>query len=77
VTHKESLERSEKFAQEIITLAAAKKLTVAELYRAADIAKEVANNSIVDEESIEKTDFSSRHIVAACDGKELFSAFVD
>ena len=38
-------------------------LTVRELYAAAYTAKGIADNSMVDIESIEKTDFPSRHIV--------------
>lgn len=70
--YKESLERSENFAKEIIKLAASHELTVCELYKAADIAKGIADHSMVDKESIEKVDYPSRHITPDCEGKELF-----
>ena len=60
---KEVLEKTEEFAMKIIKLAAWDGLTVRELCKAADTAQGIAYNSIVDSESIEKTDFPSRHIV--------------
>ena len=50
--YKETLERSEEFAKKIINLAAEDNLTVYELCKAADIAKAVSENSMVDKESI-------------------------
>lgn len=70
---KESMAKSEKFARKIINLAADEKLTVNELYRAADTAKAIADNSTVEWEAVAKTDFPSKHVVTmTCDGKELF-----
>lgn len=63
--------KTELFAVSIIELAKEKGLTVRELYVAADMAKGVADNSMVDIESIEKTAFPSS-LIATCDGKELF-----
>lgn len=69
---KESVIKSEKFAKKIIKLAAEEGLTVGELYSAADMAKSISDNSTVEWEAVAKSDFPSRHIVATCDGKELF-----
>ena len=69
----ETLERSEEFAKKIINLAAEDNMTVYELCKAADIAKAVSENSMVDKESIEKTDFASCYITETCDEEELFS----
>lgn len=57
--NKEFLEKTEEFAKKIIRLAKDEGLTVRELYKATDIAESIAYNSMVDIESIEKTDFSS------------------
>lgn len=62
----------EKFAKKIIVLAAEEGLTVRELYGAADMAKTISSNSVVDREAVEKTDFPSTHIVETCSEKELF-----
>lgn len=69
---KESLEKAENFAKTIISLAAEEKLTVAELRKAADMAKTISENSTVECESVVKTDFLSCHICTDCDGKGLF-----
>lgn len=66
-----SMEKSEDFAKRIIKLAAEEKLTVSELCNAADIAKDISDNSTVEVESIEKSVFPSQRI-CTCDGKELF-----
>lgn len=68
---KEFFERTEEFAKKIVRLAKEDGLTVKELYKAADIAQGISYNSMVDCESIEKTDYPSRHIVES-DGKGLF-----
>lgn len=65
------LTKTEQFAVSIIELAKEKGLTVKELYAAADMAKGVADNSMVDTESIEKTSFPSSLIIT-CDRKGLF-----
>lgn len=67
-----SMIKSEAFAREIIKLAAEERLTVKELCRAADMAKSISDNSTVEWEAVAKSDFPSCHIVATCDGKELF-----
>lgn len=67
-----ALTKSEEFAKKIIKLAAEEGLTVAELYKAADMAKGISDNSTVDVESMEKTFFSSQHIATACNEKGLF-----
>lgn len=64
--------KTEEFAKKIINLAADEGLTVRELYGAADMAKRISDNSTVDREAVERTDFPSRHIIATCDRKELF-----
>lgn len=69
---KEFYEKTEGFAKKIINLAAEEGLTVRELYGAADIAKDIANNSFVEREAIVKTDFPSTHIVETCSEKGLF-----
>lgn len=66
------LAKAEVFAKKIIKLAAEEGLTVVELYKAADMAKGISDNSMVEVESIEKTDFPSQHIAVTCDKKELF-----
>lgn len=48
--YKETLERAEVFAQKIINMAAEGRLTVSELCKAADIAKTISENSMVDKE---------------------------
>lgn len=63
MNQKEFLEKTEEFAKKIIKMAAEDGLTVRELCKAADTAQGIAYNSMVDSESIEKTDFPSRHIV--------------
>lgn len=60
---KEFYEKTEEFAKKIINLALEEGLTVRELRKSADMAKWIANNSILDKDSIENTDFPSRHIV--------------
>ena len=60
---KEFYEKTEEFAKKIIRLAKNDGLTVRELYAAANIAKGISDNSMVDIESIERTDYPSRHIV--------------
>lgn len=65
------LTKSEEFAKKIIQMAAEEKLTVSELYSAADMAKGISGNSTVEVESVEKTDFPSQHI-CTCDEKGLF-----
>lgn len=62
VDNKEFYEKTEEFAKKIVSMAKENGLTVRELYAAADTAKGIADNSMVDIESIEKTDFPSRHI---------------
>lgn len=62
--NKEFYEKTEEFAKKIINLAAEEGLTVRELYRAADMAKGISDNSTVEVESVEKTDFPSQHICA-------------
>lgn len=69
---KEFLEKTEEFAKKIIKMAAEEGLTVRELHAAADTAKGIADNSMINVESIEKTDYSSRHIAEICDEKGLF-----
>lgn len=69
---KEFYEKTEKFAKKIIGLAADEGLTVRELYAAADMIKRISDNSAVNREAIEKTDFPSTHIVEPYNGKELF-----
>lgn len=71
---KEFLKKTEEFAKKIIRLAKEDGLTVKELDRAADAAKGIAYNSMVDSESIEKTDYPSSHMACACAEKKLFSA---
>lgn len=60
---KEFMEKTEEFAKKIIRLAVEEGLTAKELCRAVDTARWISENSMVDIESIEKTDFPSRHIV--------------
>lgn len=55
--------REEEFAKKIVKLASEEHLTVRELWDAADIAKGISVNSMVDKGSIELTDFQSDHIV--------------
>ncbi len=74
MTEKKFYEKTEDFAKKIIRLAKEDGLTVAELYRAADTAKGIADNSMVDIASIEKTDFPSCHIAVEHDETGLFSA---
>lgn len=69
---KDSLFEAEKFARKIIRLAAEEGLTVNQLYKAADIAKAIADNSTVEWEAVQKTSFPSAHIATACDEKGLF-----
>lgn len=68
---KEFMEKTEEFAKKIIRLAANEGLTVRELCKAADTAKEIAYYSIVYKESVEKPDYPSQHIVDY-DQKGLF-----
>lgn len=68
---KKGMIKSEHFAKKIIKLDAEEGLTVAELYKAADMAKRISDNSTIEADSIEKTVFPSQHI-CACDGKGLF-----
>lgn len=74
---KEFYEKTEEFAKKIINLAAEERLTVRELCKSADIAKGISDNSTVEVDSIEKTDFSSQHISVNLDGKELFPVITD
>lgn len=67
-----ALTKSEEFAKKIVELASEDKLTVWELHKAADMAKEISDCSTVEIESIEKVDFPSQHI-CTCGGKGLFS----
>lgn len=60
---KELIEKTEEFARRIIRLAKEDGFTVRQLCMAADTAKGIAYNSMIDSESIEKTDYPSRHIV--------------
>ncbi len=71
---KEFYIKTEKFAKKIVRMAKEDGLTVRELCTAADTAQGIVYNSMVDTESIEKTDFPSRHIVDTdtCDEKGLF-----
>lgn len=69
---KEFYKKTEEFAKKIINLSTEEGLTVRELWCAADIAKDIANNSSVEREAIVKTDFPSTHIVETCNGKGLF-----
>lgn len=55
--------REEEFAKKIVKLASEEHLTVRELRDAADIAKGISVNSMVDKGSIELTDFQSDYIV--------------
>ena len=60
--NKEFFEKTEEFAKKIVRMAKEDGLTVRQLCMATDTAKGIADNSMVDIESIEKTDFPSRHI---------------
>lgn len=60
---KELMEKTEKFAKRIISIAADEGLTVRELYGAVDMVKRIADNSTVEWEAVEKTDFPSQHII--------------
>lgn len=60
---KEFIEKTEEFAKKIIRLAKEDDLTIRQFYMAADTAKGIAYNSMVDSECIEKTDYPSRRIV--------------
>lgn len=60
---KEFIEKTEEFAKKIVRIAKEDGLTVRQLCMATDTAKGIAYNSMVDSESIEKTDYPSRHIV--------------
>lgn len=59
---KESIARIENFSRQIIKLAAEEKLTVRELCYAADMLKGIAENSTVEWESVEKSEFPSKYI---------------
>lgn len=61
--NKEFYEKTEEFAKKIVRMAKENGLTVRELYAAADTAKGIAYNSMIDAESIERTDYPSHHIV--------------
>lgn len=69
---KEFFEKTEEFAKKIIRMAKEDGLTVRQLCMAADMAQGISNNSMIDTESIEKTDYPSRHIADTCDEGELF-----
>lgn len=69
---KEFYEKTEEFSKKIIGLAADEGLTVRELCKAVDTAKAIADYSVVDKNSVKKSDYPSRHIVTECDGKGLF-----
>lgn len=60
---KEFYKKTEEFAKKIINLAAEEGLTVRELCKAADTAKEIADYSVVDKNSVEKPDYPSQYIV--------------
>lgn len=66
---KKSLEKAENFAKKIIGCASDEKLAVKELESALGIAKEIAENSTVDRNSIEKTVFNSTIIESFYDEK--------
>lgn len=57
------IEKTEEFAKKIVTLAKEEGLTVRQLCMATDTAKGIAYNSMIDSESIERTDYPSQHIV--------------
>ena len=60
--NKEFYEKTEEFAKRIVKLAVDERLTVREFCESADMAQGVVYNSIIGNESIENTDFPSRHI---------------
>lgn len=68
---KESYIKTEEFAKKIVKLSADDGLTVKELRKAVDMAKWIANNSIVDKESIDKAEYSARYTSCTLNGKEL------
>lgn len=68
---RQTIIKVEGFAKKIISLAADEKLTVYELYAAADKAKDIANCSTVSKISIGKADYLSLHI-ADDNEKDLF-----
>lgn len=71
---KEFYEKTEEFAKKIINLAADEGLTVRELCKAADTAKEIADYSAVDKNSVEKPDYPSQYIaVEEESGKNPFT----
>lgn len=60
---KADLLKTEKFAKNMVLAAMEEGLTIKEICYAADMAKEISENSIVEKGSIERTDFLSNHIV--------------
>lgn len=66
-----ALTKTEEFAKKIIQMAAEENLSVGELYRAADMAKGISDNSTVEVEAIGKTDFPSQYICTV--HEELFT----
>lgn len=65
---KEFYEKTEEFAKKIINFAVEDGLTVKELCMATDIAQKIAESSMVDNESVERADYPSHHIVYNCGG---------
>lgn len=71
---KEFYEKTEEFAKKIINLAAEEGLTVRELCKAVDTAKEIADYSVVDKNSVEKPDYPSQYIAVEKEsGKNPFT----
>lgn len=60
---KADLLKAEKFAKNMVLAATEEELTIKEICYAADMVKEISENSIVEKGSIERTDFLSNHTV--------------
>lgn len=60
---KADLLKAEKFAKNMVLAATEEGLTIKEICYAAEMAKEISENSIVEKGSIERTDFLSNHTV--------------
>lgn len=60
---KADLLKAEKFAKNMVLAATEEGLTIKEICYAADMVKEISENSIVEKGSIERTDFLSNHTV--------------
>lgn len=60
---KANLIKVEKFAKNMVLGSIEEGLTIKEFCYAADMAKEISENSIVEKGSIERTDFLSNHTV--------------